>query len=213
MHYTDQVNFLKQELSKPLPGLDAQNSMASRMRKLPLDVPDDARQSAVLCLLFPVEEILNVLLIKRVEDGKPHSGQISFPGGGHDDTDKDLQETALRETFEEVGIPSGDIEIIGALSELYIPVSNNNVHPFVGYTAVCPTCNLSIEEVQYTLEIPIKELFHPDIKKIKEIRPSSHPELLIKTPAYEWDEDHTIWGATAMMLAELQEIWKAANLS
>lgn len=178
-----------------------------------MEVPDDARQSAVLCLLFPIEEILNVLLIKRVEDGKPHSGQISFPGGRQDDIDKDLQETALRETFEEVGVPSADIEIIGALSELYIPVSNNNVHPFVGFTAECPTCNISMDEVQYTLEVPLPELYNHNKKKVKEIRPSSHPELVIKTLAYEWDQDHTIWGATAMMLAELEEIWKSASLS
>ncbi|MBZ0097695.1 MAG: CoA pyrophosphatase, partial [Taibaiella sp.] len=121
MQYTDIIEQLKLRLMQPLPGPAAQNRMASRVRPLPSELPEDARQSAVLALLFPLEEELNLMLIKRVEDGKPHSGQISFPGGRRDPEDESLQVTALRETFEEVGIPSSSIEILGKLSQLYIP--------------------------------------------------------------------------------------------
>lgn len=183
--------------------------MASRVRELPLHVPDDARESAVLALLFPRNGELNLLLIKRIEDGKPHGGQISFPGGRKDPEDESLQITALRETHEEVGIPSTDIEILGQLSSLYIPVSNSNVFPFIGYTPQQPEYILSVNEVQYTLEVPIVKLFQPERKSVKNITPSSFPEIIIKAPVYEWDNDHTIWGATAMMLAELEDIMNA----
>ncbi len=191
---------------QPLPGLAAQNRMASRVRPLPARLPEDARQSAVLALLFPLEEELNLMLIKRVEDGKPHSGQISFPGGRRDPDDESLQVTALRETFEEVGIPSSSIEVLGNLTELYIPVSNSNVYPFVGYMHSITESRINEAEVQYILEVPVKELFKPERKTIKHIRPSAFPEMLIKAPAYELDDDHIIWGATAMMIAELEEL-------
>ena len=190
----------------PLPGIHAQNKMAAKVRQLPLDVPENVRQSAVLSLLYPQNESLNLLLIKRTEDGKPHSGQISFPGGRQDPDDKNLQETALRETFEEVGVPSGKIEVIGALSSLYIPVSNNNVHPFVGFAPHQPEYILSTDEVQYVLEVSLNDLFAEEKKTIQDIRPSSMPHLTIKAPAYRLDSKHLIWGATAMILAELEEL-------
>ncbi|MCB0698331.1 MAG: CoA pyrophosphatase [Chitinophagales bacterium] len=209
MYYTDRIEELKKLLQEPLPGVEAQNKMAARARMLPLEVPENVRQSAVLGLLYPQNDILNLLLIKRTEDGKPHSGQISFPGGRQDPIDKDLQETALRETFEEVGVPSGQIEVIGALSSLYIPVSNNNVHPFVGFASHRPDYVLNADEVQYVLEVPLHELLTEEKKTIQEIRPSSMPHLTIKAPAYRWDDDHLIWGATAMMIAELEEVLRA----
>lgn len=189
-----------------MPGVAAQNKMASRVRALPLQIPEDARQSAVMALLYPVQHELNLLLIKRVEDGKPHSGQISFPGGRRDPEDESLQITALRETYEEVGIRADKIEIIGSLSSLYIPVSNSNVFPFVGFADNKPELNICADEVQYTMEVPIKKLFDPGIKTVRHITPSAFPEITIEAPSYLWDEDHIIWGATAMMIAELEEL-------
>lgn len=209
MNFKEHIEQLQQRLQQPLPGIAAQNKMASRVRELPLHVPDDARESAVLALLFPRNGELNLLLIKRIEDGKPHGGQISFPGGRKDPEDESLQITALRETHEEVGIPSTDIEILGQLSSLYIPVSNSNVFPFIGYTPQQPEYILSVNEVQYTLEVPIVKLFQPERKSVKNITPSSFPDIIIKAPVYEWDNNHTIWGATAMMLAELEDIMNA----
>jgi len=191
---------------QPLPGLAAQNRMAGRVRPLPAEIPANARQSAVLALLFPLEEELNLMLIKRTEDGTPHSGQISFPGGRQDPEDNSLQVTALRETFEEVGIPSAAIEVLGSLTPLYIPVSNSNVHPFAGYMHSITETRINEAEVQYILEVPVRELFKPRRKTIKEIRPSAFPDIVIKAPAYELDNKHVIWGATAMIIAELEEL-------
>lgn len=210
---TDHLDWLKDRLTQPLPGGSAQALMAFGKRKSQLVAPPEARDSAVLGLFFPKEEELNLLLIKRVEDGKAHSGQISFPGGRRDPEDIDLQYTALRETHEEVGISSTQIDIIGELSSLYIPVSNSKVHPFIGYTEQKPDYILSVDEVQYVIELPINKLFDPNIKTVREIRPSSHPELLIKAPAYQPDDRHTIWGATAMILSELETIIKEYDMA
>ena len=207
MHYTEQIELLKRRMMEPLPGIAAQNKMASRVRPLPNVIPENARMSAVMALLFPVEDILNLLLIKRIEDGKAHSGQISFPGGRKDEQDANLQMTALRETFEEVGVPSEQIEMLGGLTPLYIPVSNSNVYPFVGFAAEQPTYNLSMGEVAYVLELPLHELFLQSKKTVKHITPSAFPDITIKAPAYEWDNAHIIWGATAMMIAELEELY------
>ena len=200
------ITSLRKKLQEPLPGVEAQNKMAARVRNLPKQIPEDVKQSGVLGLLFPKQKELNLLLIKRTEDGRPHSGQISFPGGRHEPQDNNLQETALRETFEEVGVASSQIEVLGALSTLYIPVSNSNVHPFVGYTNEQPDYTLSVNEVQYTLEIPVHDLFHPDRKTVQHITPQAFPDITIKAPAYHWEGDHIIWGATAMMISELETI-------
>lgn len=210
---TTHIDWLKHRLKQPLPGSSAQALMAFGKRRSQLVAPPEARDSAVLGLFFPKEEELNLLLIKRVEDGKAHGGQISFPGGRKDAEDIDLQYTALRETHEEVGIAANDIEIIGELSSLYIPVSNSKVHPFIGYTPHKPDYILSVDEVQYVIELPVNRLFDPSIKMEREIRPSSHPQLLIKAPAYQPDEEHTIWGATAMILSELETIIKEYDMA
>lgn len=180
--------------------------MAARVRELPMAVPCSAKLSAVLGLLFPKNDTLNLVLIKRTEDGRAHSGQISFPGGRKEPEDTSLKMTALRETFEEIGVASTDIEVLGQLSNLYIPVSNSNVHPFIGFTPHKPEYILSNEEVQYTMEVPVQELFLPDKKIVTQIRPSSHPELTIEAPGYQWDNDHLIWGATAMIISELEDL-------
>lgn len=206
MRYTEQIEQLKKRLQEPLPGIDAQNRMASRLRALPLEIPADARESGVLALLYPVQEELNLLLIKRAEDSSPHSGQISFPGGRREKQDDNLETTALRETFEEVGVASSRIEVVGAMSSLYIPVSNSNVFPFVGYTHHRPQYDICADEVQYTLELPVSKLFDPAIKSVRNITPSAYPDITIKAPVYQWDADHTIWGATAMMIAELEAL-------
>lgn len=100
---------------------------------LPFDINSEKIQkSAVLLLLFPDKGSLNLLFIKRAEDGGKHSGQIAFPGGKFEENDNILENTALRETEEEVGIKKEDIKILKSLTSLLIPVSNFSVKPFVG---------------------------------------------------------------------------------
>lgn len=121
------IEKLKQELQKPLPGEEAQYRMAPsyRPRLTKEEVfANNPRVSGVLLLLFEKNNELHIAFTQRKQYEGVHSGQMSFPGGKKDVTDLDLRETALRETFEEIGIERNKIEIIGSLSELYIPPSN-----------------------------------------------------------------------------------------
>ena len=203
----DKIDLLKKRLQKPLPGLIAQNKMAARVRELPAVIPDNAKLSAVLAILFPKNGTLNLVLIKRVDDGKPHSGQISFPGGRKDISDASLQDTALRETFEEIGISPANIQLLGELTSLYIPVSYSQVHPFIGYMQHQPKYKLSDNEVQYTLEVPLHEFFAPEKKIVTKITPAAFPDITLTAPAYQWDAEHLIWGATAMIISELEALF------
>lgn len=203
--FEDFVEVLKSELQKDLPGFDAQKTMSPSIREDLMGntaLNSKTRQSAVLILLFPNDNEINTLLIKRpVYDG-PHSGQVSFPGGKFDETDSDIQATALRETFEEVGVNSTDICIIGQLTQLYIPISNMMVHPFVGAINFKPNFNPNIKEVERIISTPIKQLVNPKNRSVRII--TSHGKL-ITAPYFNISREF-VWGATAMILAEFVEI-------
>ena len=206
MDLTGKIEWLRERLRQPLPGRNAQERMMGRVINMPEKIPDDARPSAVLCLLFPVGQELHVLLMKRREDKTAHSGQVSFPGGSFDVTDADLRATALREANEEVGILSGDVDLLGALTPLYIPVSNFNVYPFVGYSPNRPVYNLSHDEVAYTLEVPLSALLHADRKTVTNVVSPARPDLIRNVNAYKLEDGTIIWGATAMIISELEVI-------
>jgi 8-oxo-dGTP pyrophosphatase MutT (NUDIX family) len=206
LSYSDQINWLRQRLKEPLPGRSAQERMIGRVVTMPLVIPDNARPSGVLCLLFPANGELHVLLMKRKEDKGAHSGQVSFPGGSYEESDADLKATALREAQEEVGILSSEVEILGALTSLYIPVSNYNVYPFVGFAEKRPEYNLSRHEVAYTLEVPLSALLHTDRKTIAKVTSPKFPDVPMSVNAYVLEDRTVIWGATAMILSELEVI-------
>lgn len=173
---------------------------------MPSQIPDNARMSAVLCLLFPVAGELNVLLMKRREDNTAHSGQVSFPGGRKDPDDKDLLATALREAYEEVGIAPGDVDVLGPLTPLYIPVSNYRVFPFVGYVPHKPEYRLSHAEVSYTIETPLSCLLQPARKVVTDVISPAMPGIIRNVNAYKLKDGTIIWGATAMMISELEQV-------
>jgi 8-oxo-dGTP pyrophosphatase MutT (NUDIX family) len=193
---------IKKRLQKPLPGLDAQLRLApiTRLNDLKeIKIPGDARQSAVLALFYPQSRDIGLLLIKRAVDDTVHSGQISFPGGKKEETDADLRQTALRETFEEVGIAPEYISIIGTLSKMYIPPSNFEVQPFIGYMKNDPQL-ITNYEVESVIKVSLNDLTHPKAIQNKTIR--SRNGQLYEVPCY-FINDEIIWGATAMMLSEL----------
>jgi 8-oxo-dGTP pyrophosphatase MutT (NUDIX family) len=175
---------------------------------MPEVIPANARDSAVLQLLFPKNGEPHLLFIRRTEDGRAHSGQISFPGGRHEPEDASFMITALREAEEEVGIIGSEVEVLGALTPLYIPVSFFMVHPFVAWSSRQPHYLPSRDEVSEILEISLAHLFDDANKITTEVRPSSMPGLVLNVPAYSLPDGSFIWGATAMMLAELEAILK-----
>ena len=206
MNNTDKIEWLRNRLRLELPGRSAQERMMGRVVKMPVTIPENARPSAVLCLLFPVDDVLHVLLMKRKEDKTAHSGQVSFPGGSFDNTDADLRATALREANEEVGIMPADVDILGALTPLYIPVSNFNVYPFVGYSKSRPAYNLSQNEVSYTIEVPLADLLHADRKTVTDVVSPAVPGVISQVKAYQLEDGTIVWGATAMIISELEVV-------
>ena len=211
MNYSEKIEWLKDRLKEPLPGLAAQERMMGRVVTMPGKVPENARPSAVLCLLFPMNDELYILLMKRRADKTAHSGQVSFPGGSYDTTDADIKATALREAHEEVGVMPADVEILGALTSLYIPVSNFNVYPFVGYAKQRPEYNLSHNEVAYTLEVPLNSLFDAERKTTTDVVSPVMPDAIRNVRAYKLEDGTIVWGATAMVLSELEAIMEAGG--
>ncbi|NJK87071.1 MAG: CoA pyrophosphatase, partial [Bacteroidales bacterium] len=148
------------ELKKPLPGADFQNKMAPLVRgDFGLNLP--FRKAGVLILIYSYNEVFYTLFIKRTEYNGAHSGQISFPGGMYEDEDITLDCTAIRETEEETGLNRNLVQIIGRLTPLHIPISNTEVHPFVGFYGQKPVFLANPLEVQFIIEAQIELLIDP----------------------------------------------------
>lgn len=163
-----------------------------------------ARQSAVLCLFYPSSEgNTNFVLILRKTYKGVHSAQIGFPGGKVESEDRSLQETALRETEEEVGAVAKDISVIKQLTEIYIPPSNYFVQPFLGISEKTPAFVPQESEVEAVIEVPLSEFLDDRVKTHQTLNTSYANQ--IKVPAFLL-QGHTVWGATAMMLNEIREL-------
>ena len=193
-----------------LPHFDAQAArlpMLPETRRLhPPAVGDDARQAAVLLLLWPQDEALHFVLTRRASDLRGHSGQISLPGGRCDPADRDHVATALRETGEELGIPAGDVRPLGFLDSLYIPPSNYLVHPVVGALDAPPRFRPRAAEVAEVLQVPLAQLFDPRLKRESWHRRAGHS---LRIPWYDF-AGQMVWGATAMLLSEFEGRLRAA---
>ena len=202
------ISDIENRLKKQLPGFSAQKLMAPESRlKMLEQVNEQTKKSGVLLLLYPKNQILHLVFIQRSLNGSIHSGQISFPGGKFDEGDKDLIYTSLRETHEEIGVAPSNIQILGSLSHLYIPVSNYMVYPCVGYTSVEPKFILNQSEVAGILEIPVCNFFREENRMIDfvEVRDASFEAPMFKV------NGNKIWGATAMILNEFTQILSDLN--
>ncbi|MBC7920352.1 MAG: CoA pyrophosphatase [Ferruginibacter sp.] len=192
---------LARRLSQPLPGAEAHRKMASSARNAPpyQTVPNErTRQSGVLLLLYPYQgEVFLPLILRPAYEGI-HGGQMAFPGGGQERQDKTLIGTALREAQEEIGIKASDVHLLGILSELYIPPSNYQVLPVVGYLPYRPEFFPDPREVADVIEVGLDALSDVRITGTKEMRVR---DALIQAPFYLVNE-RTVWGATAMILSE-----------
>lgn len=157
-----------------------------------------ARAAATLLLLYPgIEGELTMLLTVRHADLRTHAGEVSLPGGAQDATDASLEATALREAWEEVGVEPSAVSIIGVLDDVWIPVSNFELRPFVGTTAVRPTFTPHTDEVAEIVELPVRLLLADDAVTEELIE---GPGWQLQAAVYRYD-GHRIWGATARTLA------------
>ncbi|ADQ79973.1 NUDIX hydrolase [Paludibacter propionicigenes WB4] len=199
---------LKQKFQQPLPGTASHLKMAPPNRAKELLEKENhlltARQSAVMVLLFPSNNRLQAIYIKRSEYDGVHSGQIAFPGGKQEKTDPGFEATALRETFEEIGVTADKIEIIGQLSDLFIPPSNFIVKPFVGYCTHQPAYKLDPREIQAVVEIDLADFYSENRIFEKEFSTGTAGKT-IKAPYFAINGIE-IWGATAMITSELLDV-------
>jgi len=199
------IKKIENALRGELPGISAHKKFAppGRINSLYLkDANHNAAISSVLLLLFPMNGECCISFIKRPHTLRNHAGQISFPGGKYEDSNHDLYFTAKRETAEEIGVNPDLISYLGKLSELYVPVSQFCIHPFVGWSKSTPAFQISHDEVDCLLIFPLKEFNQPENKMEVERETSSGR---IKVPAF-FINNEVIWGATAMILSELLEI-------
>ena len=204
------IEELKQKFLRPLPGALSHLKMSPRNRvddfsgnnpMMPL-----AKRSAVLVLLFPDKGQLKTVFIKRSVYNGVHSGQISFPGGQYESTDASFEATALRETNEEIGVASDKIELIGQLTDFYIPPSNFLVKVYVGYTSQKPEYIPDKKEVQSVVEVNVEDLYDGNNITQKEFYSTSR-NVLVNAPTYIINGVE-IWGATAMIVSELLDVLK-----
>jgi 8-oxo-dGTP pyrophosphatase MutT (NUDIX family) len=198
-------------LLKPLPGIEAQLRMAPAGRVTEIFGHNDKQPvlSSVMILLYEKEGQLSTVFIRRPDYPGIHSGQIAFPGGRSEPEDTDHRQTALRETYEEIGVDAELVHVAGSLTPLYIPPSNYMVYPFVGIIPPDPQFMPDIAEVAEIVEIPFQKLQQPS--NITMLPPA--PEFrFLEVPAFVID-NITIWGATAMILAELLEVFRRNDLT
>ena len=207
-NFNDFIKELKRQIAKPLPGIEAQIKMASSKRSIESELKAKhirAKKGAVLILFYPYKNSIYTVFILRQEYDGVHSGQISFPGGRFENSDKTLINTALREAEEEVGIDVSKVNILGSISRLYIPPSNFLVLPVIGTTNVRPDFSADNKEVKEILEIEFYNFLDEKNITYKEIRVFN--KLKITAPCYDI-KGNIIWGATAMIISELCEVLK-----
>ncbi len=156
---------------------------------------ENARNSAVMILFLNKENIPHIVFTKRTDWVETHKGQISFPGGAEDTTDASLLQTATRETFEEIGIPPDEIEVIGQLDDFYT-ITNFTVSPFVGYIPNGFHYAINEREVARILEAPLS-IFLDD--QFFEVKKWDHKGRFYDVYFYHFDND-VIWGATAFII-------------
>jgi len=192
------------ELLKYPKGINAQLKMAPKLRRKELEEYHNHEiksKSAVLILIFIENNDYKIILTKRSNKLRKHSGQISFPGGKYDDNDSNLQNTAFRESEEEIGLKNKDITVLGWLSPLIIPITNFEVHPLVAFSNETPKLEINKDEVEQIIIASINKL--TDINNIKRTSfGNSSSGRFIEAPYFEI-ENHKIWGATAMIISEL----------
>jgi len=167
-----------------------------------------ARAAATLLLVYPTAGgELTVPLTVRHADLREHPGEVSLPGGAVDATDASREATALREAWEEVGVDPAAVAIAGVLDDIWIPVSNFELRPFVGTASERPALVPHTDEVAEIVEVPLRHL----------LTEGAVTEELIEGPGWQLraavyrHQGHRIWGATARTLAMFASVLREAD--
>jgi len=200
------IKSLTEQLKKDLPGKKSHEIMKVHFegaleRKTSSII--NSSTAAVLICLFPYESGWNFFLTKRSEHVANHKGQISLPGGMVERRESP-KEASIRESYEEIGIKSKSIKIIGELTPIYIPISNFKVFPFIGWINKKPNITLQKEEVSKIFSISIKELVDDNNLK-REVRHFNKKKAVV--PFFHL-KNQKVWGATSIIISEFKFILK-----
>lgn len=206
IHLIDQ---LTKRLTNPLPGhgFHPAHKFIKSNGTLPVSREKSFfKPAAVLILLFPKDQFIHFFLTKRTDIVEHHKNQISLPGGAKENGES-IQDTALRETFEELGVELDSDAIIGKLTPFNIPVSGFRVHPFIAWCDFIPNIKQDPSEVEQVLIPSIYSLLN-DSNNYTESRQYNGTNY--SAPYFQFPEGK-VWGATAMILSELKCILKETN--
>ncbi|KRB56072.1 CoA pyrophosphatase [Flavobacterium sp. Root186] len=209
MDFQDFLQYVPNLIPVELPAESSHAKMApleriQALKNLDIDAKNP-RIAAVMMLFYPKKEKTHLILIVRNAYNGVHSSQIAFPGGKYELTDRDYQETALRETSEEVGVLPEKIEIIKHFTPMYIPPSNFLVHPYLGIAKEELAFYPDVREVADVLELPLSVFLDDEIIIETKLSTSYGNDILV--PAFNI-QNHIVWGATAMILSELRDVLK-----
>lgn len=209
MDFQDFLQYVPNIIPVTLPATSAHLKMAPKERAEGLKNLDinalNPRIAAVMMLLYPKNKETHLVLIVRNAYDGVHSSQIAFPGGKYETTDSGFEETALRETHEEIGVLPENIKVIREFSPMFIPPSNFLVHPFLGISSEELSFYPDAREVASVIELPLSVFLDDEI--IIEATLSTSYGANILVPAFNI-QNHIVWGATAMILSELREVLK-----
>ena len=193
-----------------LPGESSQVKMSPPFRLELMEFYKEAkktsRRAGVLILFYPnrQQQTQLVLILRKAYEGV-HSAQVGFPGGKIEKNDLSIEHAAIRETYEEIGVPKQEMKIVRALTELYIPPSNYTVYPFLGISQTTPSFKIQEEEVESIIEVSLSHFMNEP--NIITTSVSTSYRLKAEVPAFLLN-GHVVWGATAMMLSELKDLLK-----
>jgi 8-oxo-dGTP pyrophosphatase MutT (NUDIX family) len=206
VNFADFTKHLTYKLNEqPLPGHeDIMQKMSPYRLKVKVEPNASTRRSAILMMFYPKGEDIFLPLILRPQYDGVHGGQMAFPGGRVELKDKDIQATALREAQEEIGIKATDVKVISNLTELFIPPSNMFCQPVLGFMPYRPDFYPDEREVAGIFEVSISEILDPSIVQVRTVETRG---VKLETPCFVI-QDQIVWGATALMIAELIEILK-----
>ena len=204
----EEIKYLLAESVEALPGWNSHQKLSPPYREkydLEFIKRTNPKSASVMILLYQNQSgEIEFPVIMRVSYEGAHSHQFSLPGGQFEEQDISFDETAIRETVEELGVEYENIEIIRQLSEIYIPPSNFLVYPYIGIYTGEPNFTPEEREVQYIVPLDLEAFLNAE----HEVFEREFSGQVVEIPGYNIGDDEFLWGATAMILEEFKDYLK-----